>query len=74
MYWQGLGVKPDYQKAFALFTKSAEQGYFLAQLHLGLMYEKGLGVKPNMQKATEWYNKVGVQDSDDAQEALKQIH
>ena len=42
MYKHGKGVKPDFEKAIAWYTKSAEQCYAPAQNDLGVMYE-GIG-------------------------------
>ena len=39
MYKHGRGVKPDFEKAIAWYTKAAEQGYAPAQNDLGVMYE-----------------------------------
>lgn len=39
MYKHGKGVTPDLEKAIEWYTKSAEQGYVLAQNDLGVMYE-----------------------------------
>ena len=38
MYLHGKGVVKDYQKAFYLFSQSAQQGWADGQLQLGLMH------------------------------------
>ena len=56
MYFQGLGVKADYQEAFDFFKKAAGQGLKDAQFNLGVMYERGQGVvKANDKEAINWY-------------------
>jgi TPR repeat protein len=54
MYQQGQGVPQDYEQAFALFRKAADQndplGFGFAQYHLGRMYANGL---PEAEKLAE---------------------
>ena len=45
MYYRGKGITQDYNKAFELLEKSANQGLSIAQYNLGLMYHNGDGVK-----------------------------
>jgi len=58
MYFQGKGVKQDYQEAAKWYRKAAEQGRANAQYNLGFMYENGQGVKKDYQEATKWYRKA----------------
>ena len=51
-------VEPDYDKAFDLFNKAANQGYGLAMANIGRCYQFGYGVECDMQKAIEWYEKA----------------
>ena len=42
----------DYQEAFRLFKRGAEQGDAVAQYNLGLKYAKGWGVPPPLLNET----------------------
>ena len=59
-YVNGEGVRKDEKRAFALFQKSAGQGYGLAMYALGRCYQFGTGCKGNMKKALEWYEKASA--------------
>lgn len=48
----------QYDKAFELFTKSANQDDAFAQYNLGVMYEKGQGVATNKTLAKAWFGKA----------------
>ncbi len=52
----GRGVEKDEAAAFALYTKSAQQGYAPAQLNLGTFYLKGRGVPQSDVEACFWYS------------------
>ena len=47
MYYNGLGVEKDYQKAKEWYEKAAAQGNARAQTNLGDMYYNGEGVSQN---------------------------
>ena len=66
-YKNGFGVEQNYEKAFELYKKSAEQGYDLAQFELGIMYDKGLGVDQDYAQAMKWYQKAAEQGHANAQ-------
>ncbi len=56
----------DYETAFNLFRKAAEQGEAGAQYYLGLMYYNGYGVRQDKSKAKNLYGVAcdgGVQES-----------
>ena len=72
MYYNGRGVKKNYNKAFMWYEKAAKQGVAMAQFNLGDVYYKGRGVKQNYKKAFEWYEKAAKQGHVDAQ--LKLVH
>ncbi len=63
MYETGRGVVQDYEKAFNLYTKAAENGCVIANNNLGVMYETGKGVQMDYQKAFEAFNKAAQQDN-----------
>ncbi|MBE9579959.1 sel1 repeat family protein, partial [Moraxella sp. K1630] len=46
------------QKAFEWYTKSANQGYGIAQFALGVMYHNGQGVKQDLDTAKLWFAKT----------------
>ncbi|MEL3908429.1 MAG: hypothetical protein P1P64_05385 [Treponemataceae bacterium] len=52
----------NYEKAFTLFSKSAEQGNVSAQCLVGVMY-LGLGDEPNYQKQMNGLQKLAVQET-----------
>ena len=54
MYFKGIGVKTDYEKALYYF-KSSKTEY--ACFYVGYIYEKGLGVKQDYKTALKWYEK-----------------
>jgi hypothetical protein len=58
MYFEGLGVRQDYKKAFKWYQKAANQGNFDGQNNLGRMYFKGYGVRQNKAKAKEIFGKT----------------
>lgn len=57
----------NYNQAFSIFKRLAEQGNASAQYNLGVMYEKGLGVKQDDAQAVWWYQKSAEQGYADAQ-------
>ena len=57
MYMKGLGLENNNEKAFELYTKSADLGNRDAMCNLGYMYDKGIYVDKNYEKAFELYTK-----------------
>jgi hypothetical protein len=55
MYYLGIGVPLDFEKAFSWISLSANQDYLFAQHNLAEMYENGKGVSKNLEKAFEYY-------------------
>ncbi len=53
MYLQGLGVKRDFKKARAWFSKA--QNYAEALNWLGLLYENGIGGEQDLEIAVSYY-------------------
>ena len=51
-------VCQDWVKEAYWYKKSADQGYTLAQFHLGLHYFNGMGVGRDVDKALYWYKKA----------------
>ena len=59
-YFYEKGIIPelkDEEKAIELYTKSAKQGYDIAQLNLGMYYAKFIN-KESSKKAFYWYTKA----------------
>ncbi len=47
----------DYSRALTIFKALAEEGNFIAQQNLGLMYNEGLGTARDREKAAHWFEK-----------------
>jgi uncharacterized protein len=56
-----LGVAQDFVEAAKWYRLAADQGFALAQLHLGRMYEKGQGVPQDYVLAYMLYNLAAAQ-------------
>jgi TPR repeat protein len=57
-HYFGRGVSLDFNRAFQLFTDSAQSGNPEAARYLGIMYLRGKGVAKNYDKALEWFTKA----------------
>lgn len=51
----------DYQTAFPIFERFAEQGNVAAQISLGDMYYQGKGVVQDYTQAVKWYRRAAEQ-------------
>ncbi|MFC1681536.1 SEL1-like repeat protein [Pseudomonadota bacterium] len=60
-YYDGEGVKQDYQKAIDWYRKAADQGDADAQNRLGYMCLKAQGLEQNKREAFEWFQKAAHQ-------------
>lgn len=65
---------PDFRKAAAAFTRAAEQGLGLAQLHLAEMYYDGTKVPQNDELAFRWYQTAALQGIPMAQYGLGNVY
>jgi TPR repeat protein len=78
IYENGLGVKPDMQRAVALLEKSAAQGFQPAVRHLGGLYLRGNETLnetlQDFQKAQIWLHKAAITGDAEAQHELGQIY
>lgn len=63
-------VQPDYEEATKWYRKAAEQGFDLAQYHLGLCYFFGKGVTQDYSQAAMWFRKAADQGHAHAQNKL----
>ncbi len=60
-YYQGQGVKRDYNQAFLWYRRAAQQGNVEAQYKLGNIYLMGEGVTQDDRQAASWYEKAAAQ-------------
>ena len=67
IYYYGKGVDKDYEKAFELFSRSAElyagrnnhdAMYSEVLKSIGEMYQMGFGVEKDLEKAQEYYDRA----------------
>jgi serine/threonine protein kinase len=63
----------EYDKAYSLYKKAAEDGYAPAQNDLGYMYMKGEGVEENDVEVVKWYRKAALQGLEDARTRLEEM-
>src|SRR4029077_175609 len=56
----------NFDKALELYSKSADQGFAMAQNNLGFMYDSGLGVARNRELANKWFRRAAEQGYPDA--------
>jgi len=73
-YCQQLYKNGQYEQAFPVCSKSAEQGDAGAQYNLGLMYHFGEGVHQDYAKAAKWYRRAAEQGDAEAQYYLGLIY
>ena len=73
LYYLGLGIDRDYQRASQLYFEAARAGIPEAQLNLGHMFKLGLGVNSDPMRAFAWYNMADIHGSPAAELYLKQI-
>ena len=59
-YLNGTGVEQNLERAFELFSKSAEQGNLRGKYNVGLCYDKGDGVHKDRVKAAEYFQDAAV--------------
>ncbi len=60
----------DYDKAFPIFKKLAEQGDAKAQFYLGHMYQTGEGTKRSQKKSKHWITTAAENGDNNARTAL----
>ena len=58
LYYEGNGVKQDYEKALQWYKKAAAKGHPEAQFYLGLMYHNGEGTDKNDDIAKKYLKKA----------------
>ena len=57
---QQLCKNGQYEQAFPVCRKAAEQGDAFAQFNLGRMYALGYGVMQSGEEAADWFYKAGL--------------
>lgn len=70
IYMQGLGAKPDYNKALLWTRKAAQQRNSDAEHFLGFMHYYGMGVAQSYKEAMSWYRKASNSGNVKAQSSL----
>ena len=70
IFYEGIDVDQDYEKAKENYTLAAEQDYSHAQYMLGNMFYKGLGSEQDYEQAKYWYTLAAEQEYPLAQYAL----
>ncbi len=73
-YYKGQTVPQDYVEAFKWFSKSANQGYALAQNNLADLYFDGKGVKQDYVEAVKWFQKAADQGQSSAQVSIGWVY
>lgn len=74
IYMQGLGAKPDYNKAMSWTRKAADQRNVEAENFLGLLYYYGLGAPQSYTDAMSWYRKAADAGNVKAQTSLGMMY
>ena len=72
-YYDGKGVKKDYQKAIEYYKKAADLGDVVAYVNLGKIYYEGKGVKQDYQKALQYYKKAADLGDETGRERYKSL-
>ncbi len=70
MYYMGVGVAQDFNKALEWHKKAANQGETESQYVIGTMYYSGKGVSQDYHTAMQWLLKAGDHGHVDAQYIL----
>jgi TPR repeat protein len=64
IWFRDGGVERNYTKVFKHFKFAAEQGYDVAQRHLGIMYSQGFGTERDPISSIYWYKKALAQNNE----------
>ena len=80
MYFKGVDVAVDYQRAQLWIEKAAAQDRPAAVGQLGLMYDEGKGVTPSWRRARELYKRAielgdskAVEDMQDLTKSIQEV-
>ncbi len=70
-YYNGEGVRQDYERAAYWWSKAAKQGHVDSMNNLGLCYDYGHGVEKSKAQAIYWYKKAAEHGSKESQDNLR---
>jgi TPR repeat protein len=73
LYGRSIHKSKQFQNAFKLYVKLAEQGYVGAQSSLAHMYEMGEGTLQDYVRAHMWWNISASQGTEDAERRLSKL-
>jgi len=73
MYFNGLGVEQNYEKAIEWFRKAVLQDDVSSMVYLGRCYMNGWGVNIDTQKGKGYFKKAAEQGNEDAKKALERM-
>jgi TPR repeat protein len=62
LYFQGLGVPKNVEKAFNLFNQSAQKGYAPSLANLSIMYYEGIGVQKILKRVLNILKRLRMQE------------
>jgi len=74
LYFSGIGVKQDYEKAKNWYEKGVEKDEMWSCVGLGVMYLTGLGVEKDVKKAMSYYQKSADLGNTSALSGLASIY
>jgi TPR repeat protein len=74
LYFSGIRINEDNEKAFYWCEKAAKLGSRKAMFNLGIFYEYGYGIKQDYLKAKYWYENASKLNNNDAMFALGQLY
>ena len=67
MYWNGIGVKRNNDKASFWFNEAAKKGSPDAQSRVADLYYYGIGINKDIDQAVKWYTEAAKNGNSDAQ-------
>ena len=73
MYLKGRGVECNPERAWAVFSRAAEQGDAAGQYWLAYLYENGIGTPQDGAAAFYWYRRSARRDDEVAVSAMKAL-
>jgi len=73
LYYLGLGVEQNFEKAAELYLASARNGFAPAQVNLGHLFSQGFGVRQDPMKAFAWYQQSHIHGNVISEYYLRQI-
>ena len=72
-HYFGLGAPIDIDRAYSLFSRSANRGNPESARYLGIMYLRGKGVQKDTNKALEWFTRAAQGGDELAKKNLKTL-